>query len=185
MLLTESKLSEGRINRAVLQGHLRLCIAIPADMLCSHSGDGLELFVSPLLINVTHINSCLQRTMIKRWKHGFHNSCAEDDCESVMCLSGAQGLETTKFLRQERKRLEFIKEYRAAYALVCQAAERLQSLTRMHRRTWDEHTSKQRQKSITAIQQGLMNYCCIVSDLVLSLLPGQTFLKVYSEEDKQ
>jgi len=142
--------------------------------LCSLSADDLKLFVTPLLINVKHINSCLHRTMIKRWMYGFQ--CNGVDAQTG-CAMGALDL-----MQEERRRLSFTKEYRVAYALVCQAAESLDMQVQVQRNKWNQQTPKQRQKGVTAVQQCLFNYHEVVSDLVLRLLPGQTFLKVYSQE---
>lgn len=181
LLLTESKSPEGRIQRTALQYHLQMNIANSSDILCTLSADDFALFVTPLLINVKHISSCLQRTMIRRWQRGFQDSNFEKDCAPVTHLSGVRALARWELLQQEKLRLKFIKEYRAAYALVCQVAETLDALSQMHSSTWDEQTPQQRQMSVAAFQQGLNDYCRVVSDAVLGHLPGQTFLNLYSQ----
>lgn len=89
MVVIESQVADGRISRSDLQRHLRSRIAIAADILCSLSADDLKLFVTPLLINVKHINSCLHRTMIKRWMYGFQ--CNGVDAQTG-CAMGALDL---------------------------------------------------------------------------------------------
>jgi len=182
LLLTESKVPEGRTQRTALQYQLQMNIANSTDILCTLSADDFALFVTPLLINVKHISSCLQRTMIRRWQHGFQDSNLEEEYAPVAILSGVHALTRWELLQQEKTRPKFIKEYRAAYALVCQAAESLDALFQMHSSTWDEHTPQERQMSVAAFQQGLNDYCSVVSDAVLGHLPGQTFLKLYSQE---
>jgi hypothetical protein len=183
LLLTESKVPEGRVQRTTLQYQLQMNIASSSDILCTLSADDFALFITPLLINVKHISSCLQRTMIRRWQRGFQDSNFEEECAPVAILSGVHALARWNLLQQEKTRLKFIKEYRTAYDLVCQAAETLDALFQMHSSTWDEQTPQERQMSVAAFQQGLNDYCNVVSDAVLGHLPGQTFLKLYTQED--
>ncbi len=53
----------------------------------------------------------------------------------------------------------------------------------MHSSTWDEQRPQERQMSVAAFQQGLNDYCNVVSDAVLGHLPGQTFLKLYTQQE--
>ena len=178
MVLIQSRLTEGRISRNELQRHLQANLAISADILCTFSVIDLELFVTPLLVNVKHINSCLHRTMIKRWKYGFNDMNIQHSCRQSDVTPGTTRLQ---LVQEEKTRLDFTSEYRAAYRLVCQATESIEASVSVLRSKWDDPDCKHRQKAVTAFQQCLFKYCNVVSDLVLSLLPGQTFLMVYSK----
>ena len=185
MVLSQSELSDGRISRSELQRHLEPCITADAEILSTFSARDVQLFVVPFLINVSHINSCLQRTMIKRWKYGFADThqMQKIRTKDVIHLSPETKLTTQRLWQTEKRRLSFIYEFRAAYQAVSRATQNLESLADAHNRTWDVQDPRQRVKSITALQQSLSGHFEAASDLVLKLLPGQTFLQVYNQAE--
>ena len=192
MALTESRLPTGRISRTQLQSHVTSSPAIPRADMCTLSCNDMEVYTASLRINAKHINSCLQRTMIKHWRYGFlgnntvnqqqHQQQHQQQNEGISIASAAKPARL-QLLQQERQRLNFIKQYRAAYGPVCLATDNLDALLQMQKSKWDSQNAKQRHNTIADIEDGLRTYYDAVAHLVLNLLPGHLFLEVYSQED--
>ena len=179
MVLLQSELVDGRITRAELETHLEPHIVDNVDMISALSARDMQMFVTPFLINVSHINSCLQRTMIKQWKNGF----SEAKHAAAADLPFTTGLTTQRLMQIEKRRLAFVHQYRTAYFSVCRAAKNLENLADAQTRAWNRQGPRQRVKSILALQESLLMHFEAASDLVLRLLPGDTFLKVYNQEE--
>ena len=188
MALTESRLPSGRISRTQLQSYVTSSPAVSKADLCALSSDDMEVYTASLRINAKHINSCLQRTMIKHWRYGFLGSDTVNQQQHQQQNEGTSIASATKparlqLLQQERQRLNFIKQYRAAYRPVCIVTDSLDALLQMQKSKWDSQNAKQRHNMIADIQDSLRTYYDAVAHLVLNLLPGHLFLEVYSQED--
>lgn len=181
MVLLDSSLLNGRVTRDDLRRHLEPQVLANIDMLCALSASDLQMFVAPCLINVGHINSCLQRTMMKRWVFGFLQTNRKQG-------EGAQAPRSPPLTKQgliqlEKRRLSFTQEYRQAYLAVSNAAEKLETLAEAQRKAWDLLSLRERHKAIIMLHQRLLKHFDAASDLVLKLLPAQTFLDMYNHED--
>lgn len=88
-----------------------------------------------------------------------------------------------QLLQQERRRLSFIKQYRAAYGPVCIATGNLDVLLQIQKSKLDSQNAKQRHNTVADIEDSLHIYYDAVAHLVLNILPGQMFIKVYAQED--
>ena len=73
MAMTESRLPSGRISRTQLPSYVTSSPAISKAglRLFTLSSNDMEVYTASLRIDAKHINSCLQRTMIKHWRNGF------------------------------------------------------------------------------------------------------------------
>ena len=142
----------------------------------------MEVYAASLLINIKHTNSCLQRTMIKYWRCGcLHSGSADAQYDLTATTLGPERARL-HFLQQERQRLTFIKEYRAAYGHTCIATDRLETLLQSQTSKWQSQSTRHRQQMLFAVQDTLHSYFEAVADLVMGLLPGVLFLEVYTQE---
>lgn len=186
MALTESRLPSGRISRTQLQSCVTSNPAVSKADVCALSSDDMEVYTASLRINAKHINSCLQRTMIKHWRYGFLGSDTvnqQQQPKEGTSIASATNPARLQLLQQERQRLNFIIQYRAAYRPVCIATDSLDALLQMQKSKWESQNAKQRHNMIASIQDSLRTYYDAVANLVLNLLPGHLFLEVYSHED--
>lgn len=129
--------------------------------------------------------------MIKHWRYGFlgnnnvnqqHQQQCQQQNEGISSASAAKPARL-QLLQHERQRLNFIKQYRAAYGPVCLAADCLDALLQMQTSKWDSQNAKERHNTIAVMEDSLRTYYDAVAHLVLNLLPGHLFLEVYSQED--
>lgn len=180
MALTESRLPFGRISRTQLHHHVTSRSCMTETDLCTLSSNDVEVYMASLLINAKHINSCLQRTMIKHWMSGDLGGVKVNHQEEATSNDANPTQLRLQLLQRELQRLTFVKEYRAAYATICIATDSLSERLQLQTSKWDSQNVKQRQKVLTSFQTSLRTYYEAVADLVLSLLPGQLFLDVYS-----
>lgn len=189
MALTESRLPTGRITLTQLHNQLTLSPAAKAD-LCTLSSNNVEVYVASSLANIKHINSCLQKTMIKHWRCGFlGNGAANQKHQQQQQQKGATvkasrpNTAQLQLQQQERQRLTFIEQYRAAYEPICVATDRLRALLQTQISSWDSKSATQQQNTIADIEGSARTHYDAVAHLVLNLLPGHLFLEVYSQED--
>lgn len=189
MALTESRLPTGRITLTQLHSHVTLSPAVSDPDLCTLSSIHMEVYVASSVANIKHINSSLQRTMIKHWRCGFlvngaanqkHQQQQQNQATVKAAHSNTAQLQ---LLHQGRQRLTFIKQYRAAYEPICVATDSLRALLQMQNSTWDSKNTTQRHNTFAEIEDTARTYYEAVAHLVLDLLPGQLFLEVYSQED--
>lgn len=185
MPLRESRLWDGRISRSQLQHHLYSIPAIPKEGFDTWSSKDFEMHAASLQINIEHTNSCLQRTMIRHWRCGcIHSGSADAQYDlTATTLSPDPKRARLQLLQQERQRSTFIKEYRAAYAHVSIATDRLDTLLQSQRSNWHSQSARHKEQMIAAVQDTLHSYFEDVADLVMNLLPGTLFLEVYTQED--
>ena len=149
----------------------------------------MEVYVASSVANTKHINGSLQRTMIKHWRCGFLGNGAANQKhhqqqQNKATLKASHSITAQQqLLHQERQRLTFIKQYRAAYEPICVATDSLQELLQTQKSSWDSKNATQRRDAVAEIADSACTYYLAVAHLVLDLLPGQLFLEVYSQED--